>query len=333
MFGIRLFDTDNSNVPKNKEELDAGLPVKRPYWLENNEIENNDGIKATWIGHASVLTEFDNITVISDPIFSDYAFQWLGPKRYRPPACSVAELPEKLDAVIISHTHYDHLDYKSVRDIHTKYGSKVNWFVPSGLKKWLTKRFDIVPENIHELVWWEEASIPGKPDVKFVLTPSNHWCLRMPWDENKVLWGSWAVVGPKHRYWFAGDSAYANEAFKQIGERYGPFDLAAIPIGAYDPRWYMRFEHVNPEEAIKVHEDVKSKRSFGMHWGTFKMTTEYWLEPKEKLLELLSAKNISTEDLQVLNIGETIEGPTATTSRKSKALKVNDIFADHLLNF
>ena len=308
LLGIGLFDTDFSNIPESKAKINEALPVKKPYWLEEGQSKNVDDIRATWIGHASVLTEFDNVTIIADPIFSERAFRYIGPKRFTTPACSVSDLPNTLDAVVISHTHYDHLDTLSVRDLHERYGDQLHWFVPSGLQKWLTKKFKVSSENVHELEWWEEVSMPGKPDVKFILTPSNHWCTRMPWDRNKILWGSWAIIGPKFRYWFAGDTAYANEAFKQIGERYGPFDLAAIPIGAYNPRWYMRYVHVNPEEALLIHEDIKSKKSFGIHWGAFKQTYEYWLEPKEKIVKILTRKNISSEEFQVPNIGETING-------------------------
>jgi len=317
LFGVRLFDKDYSNIPTNEKELDAALPVKRPYWMNDVEDTDSSSIKATWIGHASVLAEFDNVKVLADPIFSQRAsmFQWIGPKRYRPPACNISDLPLDLDAIVISHTHYDHLDYNSVQELNQKYGTRLHWFVPKGIDEWLTYNFQINPQNVHSLVWWEEAVIPQKPNVKFAFTPSNHWCKRGAFDDDKQLWGSWSIIGPKNRFWFGGDTAYAYDAFKQIGQKYGPFDLAAIPIGAYNPSWYMRWDHVNPEEAIMIHRDIKSKMSFGMHWGTFKLTNEPWLEPREKLRDLLREKNIPPEEFQVLNIGETVEN-TKTAQTK-----------------
>ncbi|CAG2177336.1 unnamed protein product, partial [Oppiella nova] len=168
--------------------------------------------------------------------------------------------------------HYDHLDLGSVQALNTRFGSHLHWFVPSGLKGWMRGAVGVT-RNVVELEWWQSARIPSKPDVQFVMTPAQHWTGRGLTDERRVLWGSWAVVGPKHRFFFAGDTAYC-PVFKQIGEMYGPFDLAAIPIGAYEPRWLIESEHVDPEQAVQIHEDIGSKLSVGVHWGTFALAHE-----------------------------------------------------------
>jgi len=261
-------EKDNSSIPEDQAELDRTLPVRRPYWLQSELQTPADvgtpGVRATWLGHATVLAEVDGAIVLTDPIFSQRAsmVQWAGPKRYRPPgsqqrpsiaqieaillaACNVSELPRKLHAVVISHNHYDHLDYNSVQALHARYGDSLQWFVPADMGAWFEDNHGVKAENVHELTWWQEKRLPGHPNVTLALTPSNHWGRRGPMDENKALWGSWAIMGPKHRFWFGGDTGYS-DGFTQIGRRYGPFDLSAIPIGAYEPRWFMKFVHVNP---------------------------------------------------------------------------------------
>ena len=180
--------------------------------------------------------QFDGVNILTDPVFSERCgplnLPITGYRRFRPAPCAVKDLP-RVHAVIISHSHYDHLDTQSVRDIHQRFGDGVHWFVPKGLQSWFTS---CGCRHVHEMDWWEEETLPDRPDVNFVFTPTQHWsCRNLVTDKNKTLWGSWCVIGPKHRYYFAGDTGYC-EAFKQIGEHYGPFDLAAIPIGAYLPR-------------------------------------------------------------------------------------------------
>ena len=180
----------------------------------------------------------DGLNILTDPVFNSYCgmTRMVGVKRYRPLPCTVDELPD-IDAVCISHNHYDHLDHTTVCDLNKKFGNKIHWYVPMGLHKWMS---DCGCENVVELQWWDEHSHPNFTDqdkaVKFAFTPAQHWCRRGINDNNKVLWGSWSIIGPQHRFFFAGDTGYCH-IFKQIGKRYGPFDLAAIPIGAYAPRY------------------------------------------------------------------------------------------------
>ena len=238
-------------------------------------------------------------------VFSDRCFpvQWAGPKRYRPPACTIQELPKVIDAVVISHTHYDHLDRNSVLALNRKFGTNVLWFVPSGSKDWF-EHCGILSDSIHDMVWWQTVQMSNGTTI--VYTPGNHWSKRTLTDTNKALWGSWLVIGKNgSKFWFGGDTAYS-DVFKQIGDKYGPMDISAIPIGNYNPRETMKFLHANPQEALKIHQDLNSKLSFGIHWGTFKMMSgEPYLEPKEKTLELIS-KNPQLAPFLVPTIGQSV---------------------------
>ena len=218
----------------------------KPYFVQKPELagKTGTGMRVTWLGHASVMVEMDELIFLTDPIFSQRASptQLMGPKRFRGPPCTVEQLP-KIDAVMISHTHYDHLDYNTVMSLNERFGSELRWFVPLGLLDWMQR---CGCENVIELDWWEENCVPGRDAVTFVFTPSQHWCKRTATDDNKVLWGSWSVLGPWNRFFFSGDTGYC-VAFEQIGKRFGPFDLAAIPIGAYEPRY-------ENQRLIKIHK-------------------------------------------------------------------------------
>ncbi|XP_055009506.1 N-acyl-phosphatidylethanolamine-hydrolyzing phospholipase D isoform X2 [Boleophthalmus pectinirostris] len=296
-----LLDKDHSKVP-NKEALDVELPVMEPFFIRTPDLsESGPGLRVTWLGHATVLVEMDGLNILTDPIFSQRAspIQFVGPKRYRGPPCTVEQLP-RIDAVVISHSHYDHLDVGSVSSLNARFGAELRWFVPLGLMDWLVK---MGCENVMELDWWEENCVPAHDDVTFVCTPSQHWSKRTPYDDNKTLWGSWTVLGPEHRFFFAGDTGYC-PTFKEIGQRFGPFDLAAIPIGAYQPRDVMVGQHVDPAEAVQIHEDLQAKQSVAIHWGTFALAHEYYLEPPVRLREALEQKGLKPESFFVLNHGE-----------------------------
>uniref|UniRef100_A0A8C5QI60 N-acyl-phosphatidylethanolamine-hydrolyzing phospholipase D n=1 Tax=Leptobrachium leishanense TaxID=445787 RepID=A0A8C5QI60_9ANUR len=301
-----MTEKDHSNVPSSKEELDKVLPVHEPYFVHCKELAGNtkNGIRVTWLGHASVMVEMDGLIFLTDPIFSQRAspFSFAGPKRYRGPPCTVDQLP-RIDAVVISHNHYDHLDYKTVSSLNERFGTELRWFVPLGLLSWMQS---CGCENVIELDWWEQNCVPGHDEVTFVFTPTQHWCKRGAFDDNKVLWGSWSVLGPTNRFFFAGDTGYCS-AFEQIGKRFGPFDVAAIPIGAYAPRWFMKHQHVDPEEAVRIHVDIHAKKSLAIHWGTFALANEYYLEPPVKLSEALQRCGLNADDFFVLNHGESRE--------------------------
>ncbi|XP_021343926.1 N-acyl-phosphatidylethanolamine-hydrolyzing phospholipase D-like [Mizuhopecten yessoensis] len=293
--------TDKSNIPS-AEDLDCKLPVQDPDF---DKLKNppTSGVQATWIGHATVLVQLDGITVLTDPVFSDCTGPVLiGYRRYRRPACLVDKLPP-INAVIISHNHYDHLDVHSVQKLNEKFGEKLVWYVPKGIKTWMES---MGCGNVVELSWWEEHPDCNdqKEDVTFALTPAQHWSGRTLLDTNRSLWGSWVIKGPRHSFFFAGDTGYC-DAFRQIGKKYGPFDLSAIPIGAYYPRHFMGPQHIDPKQAVDIHQDIKSKNSLGIHWGTFKLTKEYYLEPKEELERDVKKAGLSENSFVTIKHGET----------------------------
>ncbi|KAL6078154.1 N-acyl-phosphatidylethanolamine-hydrolyzing phospholipase D [Balamuthia mandrillaris] len=338
------------------QELDQKLPVLEPNWdtiytprssftlsssasassssssssntangKEEEEEDKANGdrpiIQATWIGHSSFLVQMEGVNFLTDPVWSlrcsPLGNVGVGPKRFRPVPFPIARLPP-IDFVVISHNHYDHLDYYTVQQL----GNSTKWYVPMGLKAWFLK---CGVSNVVELGWWEKAvfskkktasSSKGKGEkeagdgeevrVEIVATPAQHWSLRSGFDRCQSLWCSWAVMGRYNRVFFAGDTGYC-PAFAEIGRQHGPFDLGLIPIGAYCPRDFMKPQHVDPVEAVQLHEDIRAKRSIGMHWGTFVLTDEHVLEPPKKLFEELQKRQIHPRDFFVMKHGQTVK--------------------------
>lgn len=268
-----IFD---AKIPSPSSSSDASVEEERRDGIITNVRDDKGGgtLSLTWLGHSTVVVSMDGVTFITDPMFSERASpsQIVGPKRYRDIPCSVHDLPPNLDAVVISHNHYDHLDMQSVTLLNARYGVELRWFVPQGLSSWMES---LGCENVVELDWWEEGYVPDRVNnnVSFVFLPAQHQSRRTLKDDNKSLWGGWAVIGPHCRFYFAGDTGYC-PAFKQIGQMYGPFTASAIPIGAYEPRQFMKYQHVNSDEAVQIHQDVRSNFSLGIHWGTFALANE-----------------------------------------------------------
>lgn len=256
----------------------------------------------TWIGHATFLIQFSGLNILTDPQFSERAspVSWAGPKRVVPPALQISDLPD-IDAVIISHDHYDSLDTESIVALSKhNHQRALTFIVPLGMKPW----FDDLHLNsikVVELDWSETHTING---VTFTAEPSQHWSKRSLFDTFQRLWASWVIAGNNNKIFFAGDTGYAKH-FKDIGEKYGGFDLALLPIGAYEPRWFMKSHHVNPEEAVKIHTDINADYSVAMHWGTFILTDEPLDEPPLKLDEALARHDIQKSEFEVYRHGET----------------------------
>ena len=207
----------------------------------------------------------------------------------------VLPVSEPIDVCLLSHDHYDHLDTNSCRYLK----DKVNlWIVPLGIAEWLIHKCDVDPSRIVDLQWWESTTVTKQvgsnscprrpPPIRFTCAPTQHWASRSMWDRNTRLWCSWAVESPYSKFYFGGDTGYPSDypLFRMIGERLGPFDLSALPIGAYSPRFFMRDSHVDPSEALRVHREVGSKCSVGIHWGAFRLADEYKYEPAALLRQL-----------------------------------------------
>ena len=264
----------------------------------------------TWIGHATALVQANGLNVLVDPIFSERAspVQIFGPKRAQPPGVAMADLPD-IDAVLISHNHYDHLDRISVAQLDEKAkaaGKTTLFIVPLGLKTWFN---GIGIDSVVELDWWQQHELKG---VEFHLTPVQHWSARSVNDRSATLWGGWAVLGADFHWYYAGDTGYSRD-FTDTAKHFAPrqtealgggFDLALVPVGAYEPRWFMSQQHVNPMESVRIHQDVGAKRSIGVHWGTFSLTDEPLDQPPRDLAIARQALGVKEADFGVLAIGE-----------------------------
>ena len=241
---------------------------------------------AIWIGHSTFLIKKNGFTILTDPVFSNRAspLENIGPKRLIPPAISLDFLPN-IDFVTVSHNHYDHLDIRSLKEISLR-NPEAKFLVPAGDKK-LLKRKKI--QNANEFEWWQSYKTE---DIEFIFTPVQHWSKRGLFDRNKSLWGGWFIKFDDFSIFHAGDTGYSDD-FKETKLRLGSPKYAFIPIGAYDPEWFMAESHVNPEDAIQIMLDLEAENSFGMHWATFKLTDEDTFEPKERLDLAMKNKNIN----------------------------------------
>ena len=250
-------------APVPVERRSAGDYTKRPA----------AGLRATWIGWSTVLLEIDGALVVTDPIWSDRCSPstLVGPKRFHPAPIALHELPH-VDAVVISHDHYDHLDMPTVELLASR---GTHFFVPLGIGAHL-ERWQIPAAQIHELDWNESASLRG---IRFTATPARHYSGRNPRYGNETLWSSWVIAGATHRVFFSGDTGYT-AAFRRIGAAHGPFDLALIKIGASDVSW--QTIHMSPEEAVQTAADVRARLMLPVHWATFNLAYHSWSDPADR---------------------------------------------------
>jgi L-ascorbate metabolism protein UlaG (beta-lactamase superfamily) len=236
-----------------------------------------DGVTATWVGHSTFVLRTAGATILTDPMFSERAspVSWLGPRRAAAPGVDFAALP-RVDIVLLSHDHFDHCDLPSLRRV----ARRDNPLAVSPLgHRTLLEGAGFT--RIAELDWWEDCACGAGTEV--TLVPARHWSRRSPFGTNTRLWGGFMVRSGGRRVYFVGDSGYDGALFTEIGRRCGRPDLALIPIGAYEPRWFMKDAHMNPAEAVRVHREVGARRSLAMHWGTFQLTDEGREEPLRAL--------------------------------------------------
>ncbi|MEX2049135.1 MAG: MBL fold metallo-hydrolase [Gemmatimonadota bacterium] len=260
---------------------------------------------ATWIGHSTVLLQLGGLNVLTDPVFSERAspVQWLGPRRLVEPAVDITAVPP-IDVVLLSHNHYDHLDKAAVRHLAAA-SPDATWVVPLRLgdtiRKWGARR-------IVELDWWQNAEVSG---MVVTATPARHFSSRGFHDRNRTLWCGFSLSMGGWRGYFVGDTAYHSE-FAEVGARSGPFDFVMVPIGAYEPRWFMKAVHVDPDEAVRIYQDVASAHPhstlplmLAIHWGTFRLTTEPLDEPPRRVTERWSTVGLDDSRLWIARLGET----------------------------
>lgn len=272
------------------------LPRQRndPAWLRANRGQDS----LTWIGHSSFLLQLGGLNLLTDPHFTARAspLSFAGPARLNPPGLALHELPP-IDLVLVSHNHYDHLDEDSVRAIARRH-PQARFLVPQGLAAWLRRRGI---GRVTELDWWGAAQ-HGAARISAV--PVQHFSGRGLHDRDATLWCGFVLEQNGRRVFFAGDTGYSRD-FADIAGRFPPMDLCLLPIGAYEPRWFMGPVHVNPAEAVRIHQDLRSRLSVAMHWGTFRLTTEPLDEPPRLLAQALQAAGIAAERFLVFRHGET----------------------------
>lgn len=268
---------DQVRVPKSPPPI---VKLNKYYFSQQPE----SGLRVTWLGHNTVIIEIDGYIILTDPVFSRRVspVMGIGPKRFHEAPIKISELPD-IDAVVISHDHYDHLDYQSIKELAPK---TAKFYLPMGVGAHL-ESWGVKSEKIVELDWWEESRF--NDDLLFAAVPARHFSGRGVLDRNKTQWSMWAIVGDGHRVFFGGDTGMCR-AFLQAGDKYGPFDVTLIPIGAYGPNW--PHIHLTPEEGVQAHLDVRGDLMIPVHWGTFNLAFHGWTEPVERLLVSAEQKDV-----------------------------------------
>ena len=284
---------------KEKKKIDLTIPEdlvvdKETVLSDLRKYENEDYI--AWIGHATFLIKLGNTTIITDPVFSKNAGPLIfGPDRFTEPALSLDEIP-KTDLFLLTHNHYDHLDKSTIRKFPFK-DAKV--LLPLKLGKYFKPRF----KDINEMDWYDEIKVNS--DLKITFLPAVHWSKRSLTDTNKTLWGNFLIEYKGKKILFACDTGYGN-IYKDLGEKYGPIDITMINIGAYNfkPMFDKSIYHTTPEEALNVAQDLKSKKVIGMHWGTFVLSLEPIMEPRQRFKDNAENFGFNKKDAIVFKIGE-----------------------------
>ncbi|GJE94739.1 metal-dependent hydrolase [Phanerochaete sordida] len=336
-FRWRIVKEARARHPEVPKDLEALVHLQKPNWGAGSRPE---AIKATWLGHACYLVEFPSPAegvrgprVLFDPALSHRCspFTWMGPARLTPVPCPIDDIPA-VDAIVLSHNHYDHTDSATLQKLFTKYKPQI--FAPLGNGCYF-QSLGIPASHTHILDWWDARALtltlapaPDAPGaataLRITCTPCQHTAARGPWDRDQTLWASWAVAsvppaGQEPRsVWFAGDTGYrtvfAGEdeagvpvcpAFREIGARMGPVDLALIPIGAYMPRDLFSNVHSSPADSVRIFRDVRARKALAMHWGTWILTTEDIMEPPKLLAKEAAALGIPEGDFDVCGLGET----------------------------
>ncbi len=268
--------------------------------------------QALWINHSTFFIEIENTHILTDPIWAKRCspLKSIGPLRQCPPSISLQDL-KQVDHVLISHNHYDHLDKETVIALHTLYPS-ITWWVPIGVKAWFTK---LGITQVKEFGWWESFSFFSPTNssllIKLTAVPAQHFSGRSLLDKDSTLWVGWVMEfntsNHNKRLYFAGDTGYNSIDFKEIGSMWPHMDLSLIPIGSYLPKKFMAPVHVDPEQAVKIHKDVHSKKSVGIHWGTFHLSDEQGLRPAYDLSLALAQHKISPNKFLAIPPGHAID--------------------------
>lgn len=262
-----------------------------------------EGLRVTMVGHATLLIQIAGLNILTDPVWSDRAspLTFAGPRRVTAPGVELNALPP-IDTILLSHNHYDHLDMASLKALHARHAPLI--ITPLGNDAIVHRH--IPKARIQAGDWGDCFDIA--PEAKAHIVPALHWSSRGPRDRRMALWGGFMLEAAGKRIYFAGDTGYGTgNIFRTIGARFGAVDLAILPIGAYDPRWFMGAQHCDPEEAIRIMVDVGAKAAIGMHWGTFKLTDEDRVDPEHRLAEGLIAQGIDPGRFRALHPADVVD--------------------------
>ena len=329
-------------------DVDQHLPLHTPDFqrLGREGGRNEGAIAYTWIGHATSLLQLHNLTVLTDPWFSERPSAWqrVGPRRFRPPACRIDQLPP-LDVIVISHSHFDHLDYTSVKALQERMavqqrdtGRICRWYVPLGMKAWLRRWAALEDEVCTEMDWWEERTVEassGEEDAdsgvkvseyRVTCVGAQHWTSRLAMIDNRwQLWCGFVISvppptfspassspssstaasqAPMHIY-YSGDTGYCS-VFNEIGEHFSQIHLSLIPIGAYEPEWLLNGAHVHPRDSVRMHRDVRSQHSVAVHWGTVVLSDEMVMAPKLELERAARESGLAEDEFITTMHGRTM---------------------------
>ncbi len=312
--GRRFFNPNGANgqpawmVPRMLLTRRTRWPSTVPIEARRPPTPGSDEIVVTFIGHATVLIQIGDTGVLTDPVYAERAspVAFAGPRRVRAPGVRLADLPA-VSAVLLSHNHYDHCDLETLRALDRRFAVPV--VAPIGNGRLLRSAG---VRHVEELDWWQRAATVPLP---ITLTPAQHFSGRHAFDRNRALWGGFLIAAGGRGILFAGDSGYGPH-FRDIAARLGPIDLALLPIGAYEPRWFMKDIHMNPAEAVQAHLDLAARHSLAMHWGTFQLTPEGIDEPPRELATALHERGVPSELFQTVAVGESV---TVERSRMDKA--------------
>lgn len=314
--GTRFFNPDHPSTDKSLKDLlawrrasrakegPAGWPADPPLPARRDSPPRQvvSGIRITMVGHASVLIQVAGLNILTDPIWSERAspFRFAGPKRHTPPGIAFADLPP-VDWVLLSHNHYDHMDMATLRRLERAHRPRI--LTPLGNHVPL-RRLRGIPVTCGD---WGERFDLG-PGVEAILHPANHWSARSIGDRRFALWAGFVLATPEGLIYFAGDTGYGSGAiFRALRRDFGAPRVALIPIGAYEPRWFMKPQHTNPEEAVRILEDTGAEQGLGIHWGTFRLTDEAQDAPKRALGAALDAAGIARAQFLPFHPGQVWE--------------------------
>ncbi len=274
----------------------GGYRAFSDQWYQQVDLGGADDA-VWWLGHAALLLRINGYFLLVDPALSAAAspVTFLGPRRRTPVPLAISSLPS-LRYVLISHNHHDHLDRRTIKLI-LKHFPETEFIVPLGLESWFRR---VGARNVTQLDWWQ-CAVRGA--LSFHAVPGRHWSMRTPWDRNRTLWCGWVVRYQELNFWFSGDSGYSDNLLA-IPERLGPFNLAALPIDAYKPAWFMHGVHMNPFQAVKLHLAAGCPVTIPIHWGVFELTDESLDEPPATLYEAMGNSGLDSSRFRPWKIGE-----------------------------